>query len=584
MPTASAQVDDAAPQLSGSALEALDRIRTRLVRPMPADGAWGWLLPLAITVLGGFVRFWRITRPGGPRLHDASSIVFDETYYAHDSWSLLHHGVETNGLMKAPAFVVHPPLGKWMMAVGEALFDHGKTVTFHGTVYPASPLAFRFMGAVVGTLAILITARIARRMFRSTALGVVAGALLALDGLEFVQSRTAMLDIYLMFWVIAAFGCLVVDRDWGRRRIAERLRRPLDYYEWGPRVGFRPWRLGAAVCIGAACATKWNGVYYVPALILLVIAWDLGARRTAGAHGFGVFRARGGGFGVDGWMAVNVIGRIVVPVVALMVIVPAAVYLASWTGWFLSNAHYAYDHDKYVHPGQSWLSHHWAVLRGWWYYNHTEIWNYDKTLHASHPYLSKPWGWMLLERPVAYYYQTPGGCGASSCAQEILGVGNPALWWAAIPALIATIWIWISRRDWRAAGVIAAFAFGYLPWIYYDLGIVHTNPPCTPAGDCHRTMFLFYMLPNVPFMVLAVTLAVGLLLGARGQSEVRRALGATAVTGYLAIVVILFYFFYPVLAARNIPQSQWHKRIWFTHSCDASAHRNEHHEDAPCWI
>ncbi|HWC35786.1 MAG TPA: phospholipid carrier-dependent glycosyltransferase [Mycobacteriales bacterium] len=589
------QVDDAKAGLTSSAQEALDRIRGRLVRPMPSDGIWGWLLPLAITVLGGILRFWRITRPGGHSLTNKSSIVFDETYYAHDSWSLLHHGVETDGLMKSSAFVVHPPLGKWMMAVGEAIFDHGKSVTFHQTVYPASPLSFRFMGALLGTLAILITARVARRMFRSTALGVVAGTLVALDGLEFVQSRTATLDIYLLFWVIAAFGCLVVDRDWGRRRLAERLVAPLGDREWGPRIGFRPWRWGAALCLGAAMATKWNGLYYIPAFILLAFAWDVGARRTAGARGGSRIPLATAGpilrrtaanvriFIRRTWMLRNAGGRLLLPLLALFVLVPAIVYLASWTGWFLSNGHYAYDHDLYVHPGQSWLAHDWAVLRGWWHYNRVDIWNYDKTLHASHPYLSKPWGWLLLARPVAYYYQTPAGCGSTSCAQEILGIGNPAIWWATIPALIVVLAVWIGRRDWRAAGLVTTFAFGYVPWIVQELPIVHTTPPCTPAGDCHRTMFLYYMLPNVPFMALLLTMTIGLLLGRRSQSEVRRGIGAAATAAYLAVVVSLFYFFYPVLAARNIPQSEWHRRIWFTHSCDAG-NRNQHHENAPCWI
>jgi dolichyl-phosphate-mannose--protein O-mannosyl transferase len=585
VPTASLEASDAASEeLTTPAREALDRIRARLVRPLPDDRLWGWLLPLGVTLFGGILRFWRITRPGGETLHQSSGIVFDETYYAHDSWSMLHHGVETNGLMNGNSFVVHPPLGKWMMAIGEALFSHGRSVTFHDTIYPASPLGFRFMGALLGTLAILMTARIARRMFRSTALGVIAGVLLALDGLEFVQSRTAMLDIYLMFWVIAAFGCLVVDRDWGRRKLAERLSAPLGYYDWGPRLGVRPWRWAAALSIGAACATKWNGAYYIPALILLAVVWDLGARRTAGARGYGSFRTPGGGRGFDAWMLVNVAGRVVAPVVVLMLVVPAAVYLASWTGWFLSNGHFAYDHDLYVRSGQNWLQHDWAVLRGWWHYNREEIWGYDKTLHASHPYLSKPWGWLLLARPVAYYYQTTPGCGAESCATEVLGVGNPAIWWATIPALIAVIWVWISRRDWRAAAVVTAFGFGYVPWIIQELFIVKTDPACTPAGDCHRTMFLFYMTPNIPFMVLAVTMAIGLVIGHRGQSDIRRATGLTVAAGYLSIVVILFYFFYPILAARNIPQDDWHRRIWFSHSCDANADRNQHHEDAPCWI
>jgi dolichyl-phosphate-mannose-protein mannosyltransferase len=553
MPTAPPMVDEAASAPSVSSGEALTRIRTLLVRPLPDDRLMGWLLPLAVTLLAGIARFWRITRPGGHSMTSAKNLVFDETYYAHDSWTLLHHGVELNGAQTGPGFVVHPPLGKWMMAVGEALFDHGKTVTFHHTVYPASPLAFRFSGALLGTLAILIVARIARRMFHSTALGVIAGVLLSLDGLEFVQSRTAMLDIYLMFWIIAAFGCLVVDRDDGRRRLAERLNGPIAASDWGPSLGVRPWRWATAVCIGAACATKWDGAFYIPAFLILAIAWDVGARRTAGSRNGlwgGVVRAGG-------------------PALAAFVVVPAIVYVAAWTGWFLSNGHYAYDHDVYVHPGQSWLAHDWAVFHGWWKYQ-TEIWHYANGLtweKNPHPYLSRPWGWLLMARPVAYYYQAPSGCGAASCSQEILGIGNPALWWAMIPALIATAWTWIARRDWRASAILLVFLAGYLPWFREDMH--------------HRVMFFFYMLPNVPFMALAVTMVIGLAIGRRSASTVRRTVGVTSVALYLATATVLFGFFYPVLSARTITYAQWHERMWF-HHCQTKP--DTHHENAPCWI
>jgi dolichyl-phosphate-mannose-protein mannosyltransferase len=570
MPTAPFEVVSPAPAPAHEG-EALARITAKLRRPMPDDRLLGWLLPIAVTILGGAMRFWRITRPGGHSLTNTGphtkGLVFDEVYYAHDSYALLHHGVETSGDGRTAGFVVHPPLGKWMMAVGELIFDHGKTVIQNKTIYPASPLAFRFMGALLGTLAILMVARIARRMFRSTALGVIAGSLLAVDGLEFVQSRIATLDIYLLFWVLAAFGCLVIDRDDGRRRLADRLTHPLAPEEWGPSLGIRPWRWAAGICMGAACATKWNGAYYILAFIALAIAWDVGARRTAGARS-----------GL--WAGVLLCG---VPVFFAFVVLPAAVYVASWTGWFLSDGHYAYDHDYYVHAGQSWFGHDWAVLRGWFRYQH-EIWGYDKTLHAAHPYLSKPLGWPLLERPVAYYYESPNSCGSSQCSQAILGIGNPAIWWASIPALLAALWTWVARRDWRGAAIVSVFLLGWLPWVIQELGTVHTNPACSPAGDCHRTMFLYYMLPNVPFMVLAVTMAIGLAIGHQQVSTVRRTVGITAASTYLAVCVVLFGFFYPVLSAKTITYEQWHNRIWFSHSCSTAKHRNEHHENAPCWI
>jgi len=95
---------------------------------------------------------------------------------------------------------------------------------------------------------------------------------------------------------------------------------------------------------------------------------------------------------------------------------------------------------------------------------------------------------------------------------------------------------------------------------------------------------LFYLLPNVPFMALAVTMACGLAMGTKVHSDVRRAIGTTAVAVYLAAVVILFGFFYPVLSAKNITQQQWQERIWFKHSCSVEKHPNQHHENAPCWI
>jgi dolichyl-phosphate-mannose-protein mannosyltransferase len=520
---------------------------------MPTDRLWGWLLPLAVTALAGVMRFWRITRPGGHTLTSANGIVFDETYYAHDSWTLLHHGVEANGMGTGPGFVVHPPLGKWLMALGELLLDHGKTVVFHQTIYPASPLSFRFSGAVIGTLAVLLTARIGRRLFRSTALGTVAGLLVALDGLEFVQSRTAMLDIFLMFWVLAAFGCLVLDRDDGRRRLAARLTAPLTVDQRAPSLGFRPWRWAAAISLGAAMGTKWDGAFWIPVFVLLAVVWDATARRTAGtARSVGRQDVEGVGFAL-----------------AAFVVVPMLVYVAAWTGWFLSNGVYAYDHDLYVHAGQSWFAHDWAVFRGWLEYQ-KQIWIYSDTLtwdKNPHPYLSRPYGWMLLARPVAYFYATPKNCGSSSCAQEVLAVGNPALWWAAIVALLAAAWTWVARRDWRGGAIVVMFLAGYLPWFRED---AH-----------HRVMFLFYMLPDVPFMALAVAMGLGLVAGRRQAGDVRRGIGLGVCAVYLVTVAATFAFLYPLLSAKTLPYSQWNERILF-HQC--ATHPNDHHENAPCWI
>lgn len=498
-----------------------------LLRSLPADRIVGWLGPLAVTALAGWLRFARLGEPGGK--------VFDEVYYARDAWRLLRHGVELNVAGNGPGFVVHPPLGKWMIAFGEWVFGN-------------DAYGWRFSAAVVGTLAVLVLARTARRMFGSTLLGCVAGLLLALDGLTFVQSRIAMLDGFLMFWLVAAFGCLVVDRDDGLRRVCLRVggRRAMRR---GPRLGVRWWRVGAGVCLGAALATKWSALFYFPVAVLLAFGWDVGARRAGGVERPWRAALRRDGAGL----------------LAGFVVVPAAVYVASWTGWFLADGTTAWGHDTYVVAGQSVLAHGWAVLRGWVGYQIQQL-TFHTGLDKPHPYKSTPWTWLLLGRPVAYYYTTPppSACAAATCSREVLGVGNPALWWASALALVWVGWGWVARRDWRGPLILAGFAAGYLPWFAFP----------------DRTMFLFYALPSVPFMALAVAWAAGRVLGGVGATRRRRAWSAGVVGGYLVVVAAVFFWLYPVLSAQVIPYQEWRSRMLFTNCTND----NKAVETAPCWI
>src|SRR5215470_8041647 len=253
----------------------LDALRARLVPPMPLSAFWGWAGPLLVTAFGTYLRFVRL---GSPR-----AVIFDETYYVPDALGILRFGVEhsyvsnRNGMLVrgdphvfsgGGEFVMHPPFGKVLIAASEWLFG-------------LSPFGWRFAAAVVGSLSILLLARIARRMTRSTLLGCFAGLLLALDGLEFVMSRTALLDILVMFSALAAFGCLVVDRDAYRAKLAATAVGGTQLTA-APRTGIRWWRVGAGVCLGLAFGSKWNGLWFIPALAGLALAWDIGARRAAG--------------------------------------------------------------------------------------------------------------------------------------------------------------------------------------------------------------------------------------------------------------------------------------------------------------
>ena len=149
-----------------------------------------WWLPLLIGVLAAVVRFWNLSHP--------SSLIFDETYYVKDAYSLLNYGYErewpkdinddfVNGTATPndkPSYVVHPPLGKWIMALGMAIF---------GT---DSGFGWRAAAAFAGTLAAVFTTMAATRLFRSAVWGGLAGLFVALDGQQIALSRTGILDIF----------------------------------------------------------------------------------------------------------------------------------------------------------------------------------------------------------------------------------------------------------------------------------------------------------------------------------------------------------------------------------------------------
>ena len=70
------------------AAERIAALRARLMTPMPDDRLWGWIGPLLVTAFAAFLRFYRLSVP--------NAVIFDETYYAKDAWSILKHGVEWN--------------------------------------------------------------------------------------------------------------------------------------------------------------------------------------------------------------------------------------------------------------------------------------------------------------------------------------------------------------------------------------------------------------------------------------------------------------------------------------------------------
>ncbi len=520
-----------------SGMTETERLHHRLLGTRPTDTLWGWLLPGLVAIIGGILRFSDLTRP--------NSIVFDETYYVKQAYSLLHWGYERhvneglsepdklfaagtpNVFTTTADFVVHPPVGKWVLAVGQQLFgsDNG--------------FGWRFSVALLGTLSILMVGRAARRMFGSTVLGTMAATLLAFDGHHFVHSRTGLLDLILMFFALAAFCALLIDRDHSRAILARKVGALRDAgvdprdrrLRYGPWLGLHPWRWVAAIALGLAVGTKWSGLYFVAVFCVMTVLWDAGARRAAGATAYFP-----GALLKDAPPAALTI----LPMVALT-------YLVSWTGWF---------RDSSGGWGRTWAQQHPAegvasvipdAVRSLWHY-HQEMWNFHVGLRSHHDYAANPWSWLVMGRPTSFYWNDQvTGCGAERCTSAITSIGTITVWWGAVAALVILLFQWALRRDWRAGAILAGLAAGYVPWFQYQ----------------DRTIYTFYAVAFVPWVVLAVTYVLGLVLGPPDASPRRVAWGRALAGSYVLLTVLLFIFWWPILTAQVIPFEQWQWRMWF---------------------
>jgi dolichyl-phosphate-mannose--protein O-mannosyl transferase len=398
-----------------------------------------------------------------------------------------------------------------------------------------SAFGWRFGAALAGTISVFVLIMIAKRLFGSPTLACVAGLLLSVDGQHIVHSRIGLLDIFLMFWALVAFWLVLLDRDQMRRRLELRLKQVQRYSatgaplypdrRWGPRLGMRWYLLGAGVCLGLATGVKWSGVYFLAAFGVLVAAWDIADRRAAGIRRW--------------WQA----GVLFDGVKAFCLMVPVAVvtYIASWAGWFASsdayNRHLA-ETENYTGPLPS-------ALQSLWRY-HQQAFDFHTHLTDEHVYQENALTWLIQFRPTSIFWGTEPTCGTGDCAQAITALGNPVLWWLGVAGLVAVLYgavFWADRRAWA---ILAGYAGGYLPWFAY-LG---------------RTVFTFYTIAFVPFVVLAVVYGMGMLIGPPTARPERRRRGVIIAGTALVLILAVAAFFWPIWTGESITRSYWSAHMW----------------------
>ena len=490
---------------------------------------------LAVTAIAGALRFTHLSRP--------PELFFDENYYAKAGCILIGDSDKVCRVDSSDEHYwrehkwnvgswVHPPLGKWTIGMGEKLFG-------------VTPFGWRFSSAVAGTLIVTFVAVIAQLLFGSALWTFVAGLLLAVENLNVVLSRSALLDIHLEFWVVVGFLFLLLDRRWIDRRTPpetepepERVSvgAPSDAPEMElmgvararstiPFPLWRPWRFAAGIALGAAFSVKWSGAMAIVGALILSVAWET-TRRHRGDASLGRALAR-------------TIRQESLGLVVAFVIAPVAVYMIVYLPWF-------------NHFGWS--------LKDWWE-NQTAMLAYHRSLKTTaldvatntytptHPYYSRAWTWLFMLRPVNFYSRDVG-----SDIAQVLAIGNPAIFWASLWAIPFVAVMWKRRGDWRAGFIVTPLLAQYLPWFLVT-----------------RPQFFFYVAPIIPFMVLAITYVLRDLASATivlrepdgGTVESSRHPYLPFVWGYVLVAVGLFLWFWPVLTGNPISRTAWQARVWF---------------------
>jgi dolichyl-phosphate-mannose-protein mannosyltransferase len=347
---------------------------TAVYPPRHAKDPIGWTL--AVTL--GFFLLCLV------RLTVVAKPYFDEIHYLPAARAVL--------ALSKPLNPEHPPLGKEILALGIALLGD-------------RPLGWRIMPALFGTLGLFAAMRAMWFASLSRFATIVCGVLLATAFPLLVQSRIAMLDIFMAsFMLLALWLCAGAVREPESAR----------------------WRLAlAGIALGCSMGAKWNAV---PVAALPGLAFLAVRLRTAGLSALTVRRSA------------PVPGMTLLEAGLWLGLVPLAAYAACYWPNFL----YA---QRSISP---------TGLIGW----HRHMLDLQAQVIAPHAYMSVWYQWVSNWRAIWYLYEALDGV-----QRGVLLVGNPLTMLIGLPAMLWCGWAGAFRKRWDALGVFVLYAVSFGMWI-----------------------------------------------------------------------------------------------------------------------
>lgn len=394
---------------------------------------------------------------------------FDEIYHARTAYEHLH-------LLK-PYENTHPPLGKLMISVGIMLFG-------------MNPFGWRIVGTLVGIAMVPLMYVFGKRLFKRTDLAFMSSLLMTFDFMHFAQTRIATIDVYGVFFIMLMYYFMY--RYITHSFYQEPLRKALLPLFW------------SGLFFGIGAASKWIVLYGGAGLAVLFFTslyrryreYDAAKRMLAKAE------KRDERLERIVRLFPGTALRTVLWCCLFFVVIPALIYSASFLPYMIV-------------PGEH------ISLNNLLQYQ-KDMYDYHSKLVATHGFASPWWEWPFMIKPIWYY--TGQALLPEGQVSSIVSMGNPAVWWIGIIAVVAAIGMSWKRRDQVMLVPLIAFFSQYLPWMLVT-----------------RLTFIYHFFAMVPFLVLCIVYMFKVF-----ESEYK--LHRLVKYGYMCVVVALFVMFYPVLS------------------------------------
>ncbi|MBD1846222.1 phospholipid carrier-dependent glycosyltransferase [Cyanobacteria bacterium FACHB-63] len=477
--------------------------------------SWFRLGILGIFLVSLGLRFWGLGR--------FNTLVFDEVYYAKFA---------NNYLTGTRFFDGHPPLSKYLIAIGIWIGNRlplGQDTVNNLAGSTLSTWSYRWLNALTGSFIPLVISAIAYQLSQRRSYALIAGILAAMDGLFLVESRYALNNVYLVLFGLLGQLLLLLSL-----RSSKRLN----------------WLLvGSGVFFAASASIKWNGLWFLMSAYFL---WGLGwLFRWINWIGL---RSQQSTEISNHPLPTSPLYRITqINLFSFLLCFAGIPALFYWLIW-LPHLHLNPEFD-FVEVQRQILSYHQRVGSGM----------------DIHPYCSTWYSWILMLRPVAYFYQVassptdpiPNGSSAlilqpGRVVYDVHAIGNPALWWFSSVAIVFLIWILVEHWHILPSLVtVQAPKLGYLPpqelWIVLFLmtGYVANLLPWMPVSRC---VFLYHYMGSSVYATMGLAWLVDRWLRKRES----RALGI----GVILLCAIAFVFWMPIYLGLPLSQSEYEVRMW----------------------